>query len=165
MQQYKGVKMADVHASDDALAGTEAVKVDFRRNRYPCAVVWQPFPPLTWLIPCIGHTGITDSQGVVHDFQGPYTIIEDNMMLGRACRYLPLDPAKAPACAFFRSAGACITHMHAHARTRMHAHALTSSSSLGVHIRGGFHARGTLGQGARTGVQRLSQKDALPALP
>ena len=101
MQQYKGVKMADVHASDDALAGTEAVKVDFRRNRcalrrvcpslrsrspqldaaaadagpscvsrYPCAVVWQPFPPLTWLIPCIGHTGITDSQGVVHDFQG-----------------------------------------------------------------------------------------------
>ena len=40
----------------------------------------------------------------------------------------------------------CITHMHAHARTRMHAHALTSPSSLGVHIRGGFHARGTLGQ-------------------
>jgi len=36
MQQYKGVKMADVHASDDALAGTEAVKVDFRRNR--CAL-------------------------------------------------------------------------------------------------------------------------------
>jgi hypothetical protein len=38
--------------------------------RFPCAVVWQPFPPLTWFIPMIGHTGITDSHGVVHDFQG-----------------------------------------------------------------------------------------------
>ena len=97
--------------------------------------MWQPFPPLTWFIPMIGHTGITDSKGIVHDFQvrcaigavhkhlalmnccsarlrappshlrggsrdrtclpqGPYTIIEDNMMLGRACRYLPLDPSK-----------------------------------------------------------------------
>ena len=33
---------------------------------------------------------------------GPYTIIEDNMMLGRACRYLPLDPAKV------------VLHLHAH---------------------------------------------------
>lgn len=38
--------------------------------RFPCAVVWQPFPPLTWFIPMIGHTGITDSHGIVHDFQG-----------------------------------------------------------------------------------------------
>ena len=41
-----------------------------------------------------GHTGITDSRGVVHDFQGPYTVVEDSMMLGRACRYLPLDASK-----------------------------------------------------------------------
>jgi hypothetical protein len=27
-------------------------------------------------------------------FPGPYTVIEDNMMLGRACRYLPLDISK-----------------------------------------------------------------------
>jgi hypothetical protein len=25
---------------------------------------------------------------------GPFTVIEDSMMLGRACRYLPLDPSK-----------------------------------------------------------------------
>ena len=47
----------------------------------------------------IGHTGITDSEGVVHDFQGPYTIVTDSMMLGRACRYLPLDPSKVCAVA------------------------------------------------------------------
>ena len=69
--QYKGVKMADVQpAGDETFNGK--VPVDFRRNRYPCAVVWQPFPPLTWLVPMIGHTGITDSQGIVHDFQGLY---------------------------------------------------------------------------------------------
>ena len=105
-----------------ALQGTgataaPAAEVDFRRNRsqgpprghdtprstdspilrvcrFPCAIVWQPFPPLTWLLPMAGHTGITDSRGVVHDFQGPYTVVEDSMMLGRACRYLPLDASK-----------------------------------------------------------------------
>jgi hypothetical protein len=27
---------------------------------------------------------VHDFQGVVHDFQGPYTIVSDNMMLGDA---------------------------------------------------------------------------------
>mmetsp|Transcript_33312 Transcript_33312/g.84130 ORF Transcript_33312/g.84130 Transcript_33312/m.84130 type:complete len:212 (+) Transcript_33312:2-637(+) len=68
--------------------------VDFKNNRFPYCVVWQPFPPLTWFVPWLGHTGIGDSSGRVFDFQGPYTVIEDDMMLGRATRYLPLDPAK-----------------------------------------------------------------------
>mmetsp|Transcript_4205 Transcript_4205/g.8666 ORF Transcript_4205/g.8666 Transcript_4205/m.8666 type:complete len:284 (-) Transcript_4205:166-1017(-) len=67
-------------------------KFDFRRNRFPYSVVFQPLPPLTWLCPLIGHMGICDSQGRVHDFQGPYTVRVDTMMLGRATRYLPLDP-------------------------------------------------------------------------
>jgi hypothetical protein len=45
-----------------------------RYARFPCAVVWQPFPPLTWILPMAGHTGITDSKGVVHDFQGLFTL-------------------------------------------------------------------------------------------
>jgi transmembrane protein 222 len=38
------------------------------------SIVWSPLPPLTWLIPFIGHTGIADSNGVISDFQGPYTV-------------------------------------------------------------------------------------------
>jgi len=65
-----------------------------KMNRFPCSIVWQPFPPLTWIIPMIGHTGICDSHGIVHDFQGPYYVEEGRMMLGKATRYLPLDPNK-----------------------------------------------------------------------
>ena len=53
-----------------------AATVDLERNRFPFSIVWQPFPVLGWILPCIGHMGICDSEGVVHDFQGPYTIIK-----------------------------------------------------------------------------------------
>jgi len=68
--------------------------IDIARNRFPFCVVFQPFPPLTFIFPFIGHTGICDSRGVVWDFQGPFTIVDDSMMLGKATRYLPLDPEK-----------------------------------------------------------------------
>ena len=71
--------------------------------------------PLTWCFPCIGHMGITDSKGIIYDFQGPYFIQviaqsydftleqqhkstqfillqSDDMMLGPATRYMRLDP-------------------------------------------------------------------------
>jgi hypothetical protein len=35
-------------------------------------VLWSPLPPITWLIPVIGHLGIADSNGTASDFQGPY---------------------------------------------------------------------------------------------
>ena len=43
-------------------------------------IVWSPLPPITWLIPFIGHTGIADSQGVVSDFRGPYYVGDDGRM-------------------------------------------------------------------------------------
>mmetsp|Transcript_45338 Transcript_45338/g.106386 ORF Transcript_45338/g.106386 Transcript_45338/m.106386 type:complete len:190 (-) Transcript_45338:248-817(-) len=79
------------NSSDD---GQEDVGINYKLNRFPYAVVWQPFPPLTWILPMAGHTGITDSRGVVHDFQGPYFVEEGRMMLGRATRYIQLDPNK-----------------------------------------------------------------------
>ena len=43
-------------------------------NDLSYCVVWSPLPPITWILPFIGHTGIADSRGVVSDFQGPYTV-------------------------------------------------------------------------------------------
>eukprot|EP00939_MAST-03C_sp_MAST-3C-sp1_P000977 g977.t1 len=44
--------------------------------------------------------GITDSRGRVIDFQGPYAMVLDNMMLGSVCIYVPLDPNKISAQGF-----------------------------------------------------------------
>ena len=44
------------------------------RKRLRKSVVWTPIPPITWLFPFIGHLGVTDSEGKVHDFGGSYYI-------------------------------------------------------------------------------------------
>jgi len=95
------VRDKEYHLNTDETSGNEDItmtespgQIDHNRNRFPFSVVFQPLPPLTWLIPLIGHMGICDSQGRVHDFQGPYTIGVDCMMLGKATRYIPLDPHK-----------------------------------------------------------------------
>ena len=43
------------------------------------------------MIPCIGHTGIGDSDGVIHDFAGPYFISYDDFAFGETMKYVTLD--------------------------------------------------------------------------
>ena len=44
------------------------------------SIVWSPLPPITWLIPLIGHLGIADSRGIASDFRGPYYVGDDGRM-------------------------------------------------------------------------------------
>eukprot|EP00854_Cymbomonas_tetramitiformis_P001683 gene1683-2336_t len=69
------------HETVQVEEGEEIPDVNYELNRFPCAVVYQPFPPLTWLFPLIGESVsmFTFRLGRVHDFQGPYTIIQDRM--------------------------------------------------------------------------------------
>ena len=69
--------------------------IDKRRDRYPFSLVWGPLPLITWLIPFIGHMGICDSEGRVHDFAGPYTIGLDRFMVP-VTRILPIDVSSLP---------------------------------------------------------------------
>eukprot|EP01083_Nonionella_stella_P310210 1101331_1 len=62
------------------------------KNRFPFSVVWGSLPCLTWLCPIIGHLGITDSKGQIHDFAGPYTICIDDFMTGPVIKYWQIDP-------------------------------------------------------------------------
>jgi transmembrane protein 222 len=62
------------------------------KNLYPYCILWSPLPPITWILPFIGHTGIADSQGVIHDFAGPYHIGVGNMAFGAPTRYIQLNP-------------------------------------------------------------------------
>ena len=68
---------------------------DCYNNRFPRAIVWGPLPPITCCIPCIGHMGIADSKGYIHDFAGPYYIGVDDFMVGPVWRYatLPHGPS------------------------------------------------------------------------
>ena len=68
------------------------VEIDVARQRFPNCIVWSPLPPITWFLPFIGHTGICDSDGIIWDFAGPYTIGRGNMAFGAPTRYIPLDP-------------------------------------------------------------------------
>jgi len=43
-------------------------------------ILWSPLPPITWLFPFIGHTGIANSRGISSDFQGPYTVGDQGRM-------------------------------------------------------------------------------------
>jgi len=70
----------------------ESFEINVERSRYPYCIVWSPLPPITWILPFIGHTGIADSEGVIWDFAGPYTIGRDCMAFGEPTRYIQLDP-------------------------------------------------------------------------
>mmetsp|Transcript_31967 Transcript_31967/g.48936 ORF Transcript_31967/g.48936 Transcript_31967/m.48936 type:complete len:140 (-) Transcript_31967:22-441(-) len=43
------------------------------------------------MIPVIGHTGIGDSRGILHDFAGPYTISIDDLSFGETHKYVVLN--------------------------------------------------------------------------
>ena len=37
---------------------------------FPMCLVWTMLPPLSFLIPPIGHLGLANSEGIIHDFVG-----------------------------------------------------------------------------------------------
>eukprot|EP00741_Cyanophora_paradoxa_P017423 tig00020965_g16832.t1 len=62
-----------------------------RRERFPFCVIWTSIPLISWLVPVIGHIGICRSDGVSHDFAGPYFISVDQLAFGHAMKYWRLD--------------------------------------------------------------------------
>ena len=52
------------------------VNFDLEHDRYPYCIVWSLIPVLSWIIPCIGHAGICNSEGVTADFTGTVYIGE-----------------------------------------------------------------------------------------
>ena len=67
------------------------VKLNMKKQRYPYCIVWTPLPCFTWIFPSIGHVGICDSRGIIHDFAGPYYVSIDNMAFGNPTKYILLD--------------------------------------------------------------------------
>ena len=57
-------------------------KINPEMARFPYCIVWTPLPMISWFLPFIGHTGIAMSNGIIHDFAGPYYIEVDNLSFG-----------------------------------------------------------------------------------
>lgn len=68
-------------------------KIDFDNLRFPFCIVWTSIPCLTAIFPFIGHTGICNSSGIIHDFAGSYYVSIDNMAFGSPCKYVQLNPS------------------------------------------------------------------------
>ena len=69
----------------------EKLKMDTIKHRYPYCIVWTPIPCISWLIPSIGHAGICNSEGIIHDFAAPYYISVDNMAFGYPTKAVILE--------------------------------------------------------------------------
>ena len=67
------------------------LKIDPLRQRFPYCLVWTPLPGFSWFFPCIGHVGICSSEGIIHDFAGPYFVSIDDMAFGNPTKYVMLD--------------------------------------------------------------------------
>jgi transmembrane protein 222 len=60
-----------------------------------CCLVWAPIPIVSWFLPFIGHTGITDSRGIIFDWSGSgYAIGVDNFYFGSPTTVVQLDKMK-----------------------------------------------------------------------
>ena len=78
---------------DHGSSSRASPRINVLENSYPRAIVWGPLGPLTCCCPCVGHMGIGDSTGRIHDFAGPYYIGIDDFMVGCVLRYavIPSD--------------------------------------------------------------------------
>lgn len=65
--------------------------IDPKNAKFPCCLVWNPFPVVSWLAPFIGHVGICREDGTVLDFSGSYCVNVDDFAFGPVARYLELD--------------------------------------------------------------------------
>ena len=41
-------------------------------HMFPFCLVFTPIPPVTWLLPFIGHVGVCTSRGLIYDFAGAH---------------------------------------------------------------------------------------------
>lgn len=65
--------------------------IDPKNAKFPCCLVWNPLPVVSWLAPFIGHVGICREDGAVLDFSGSYHVGVDDFAFGPVARYMKLD--------------------------------------------------------------------------
>jgi len=77
--------------------GTDYMEVEnpqpeLSSNIPPCSLVWTPIAPITCCLPFVGHMGLTDSRGYLHDWHGCAVTPTHprNMLFGAPARFIVL---------------------------------------------------------------------------
>ena len=81
------LKSVEVYPSSE----TSQKNIDLRSNHFPYCIVWTPIPLLTYLFPCIGHTGVGNSSGIIHDFASSFFVSVDDFAFGKPTKYIQLE--------------------------------------------------------------------------
>ena len=76
---------------DDYEKKNKILKIDNINQRYPYCIVWTILPCVSWFMPSIGHVGICNSQGIIHDFAGPHYVSIDDMAFGNPTKFVILE--------------------------------------------------------------------------
>ena len=82
------MKNVEVYPSSDIV--TQKI-IDLKSSHFPYCIVWTPIPILTYIIPSIGHTGIGNSNGIIHDFASSFFISVDDFAFGKPTKYIQLE--------------------------------------------------------------------------
>ena len=86
----KAYNIKDVVAFPSSEIATQR-NIDLKSSHFPYCIVWTPIPLLTYLIPSIGHTGIGNSSGIIHDFAASFFVSVDDFAFGKPTKYIQLE--------------------------------------------------------------------------
>ena len=81
----------DNNSNEQNLELSSNKEINLETSKFPYCIVWTPIPILTYLIPSLGHSGIGDSNGMIHDFAGSFYIGVDNFAFGKPTKYFRLE--------------------------------------------------------------------------
>lgn len=63
---------------------------------FPYCIVWTPLPIITWFVPIIGHTGVSNSRGIIYDFSDDFNVSVDNFAFGVPTKYYQFHERNIP---------------------------------------------------------------------
>ena len=86
--KWEEAQIAGIHINPNDTRSIKTTKVP---KTLEYCIVWTPIPCITWFLPCIGHMGICTSDGIIHDFAGPYYISIDDFAFGAPHKYVRLN--------------------------------------------------------------------------
>ena len=81
-------KNVDIYPSSDIVSQKH---IDLKSSHFPYCIVWTPIPILTYIIPSIGHAGIGNSNGILHDFASSFFVSVDDFAFGKPTKYIELE--------------------------------------------------------------------------
>jgi hypothetical protein len=117
-------------------------KMSAKKEDLAYCIVWSPLPVITWFLPFIGHLGIADSQGIAHDFQGPYYVgSSGHMAFGEPTRalFIPETDATRWDTAIQQANEVYRHRMHNICCDNCHSHVANALNRIPVHAYGIEH--------------------------